>query len=110
MNKIKFFILIFMICITIGCSHKIIGDIQYVNNMHNSLNTYYTQYQVDSMINVDNLPSLDNWEVLGGRDYESNETIDLYFYIKKDSLIEILYKLENIENNKYKIIKRESYK
>ena len=112
MNKIKFFILTIIICIIIGCSHKIIdnGNTQYFNDMHNSLNTYYTQYQVDSMINVDNLPILTDWQNLYGRDDESKDIINLYFYIKQDSLSEILYKIETIENNKYKIIKRESYK
>lgn len=113
MNNMKRLLLIFIMFIILSCNPKIIttDNTQYTNNMHNSLNTYYFQYEVDSMIRVDSLPQLTDWQVLYGKDYESKDIVNIYFYIKQDSINEVMYKLETINNDTiYKIIKRNSNK
>ena len=113
MNNMKKLLLIFIMFIILSCNPKIIttDNNQYTYNMHNSLNTYYYQYEVDSMIRVDSLPQLNDWQNLFGKDYESKDLINIYFYIKQDSINEILYKLEQINNDTiYKITKRNSNK
>ena len=108
----KKLILIFIMFIVLSCSHKTLDiddSIQYTIYMHNSLNTTYSKHQVDSMIISDSLPQLNDWQQLYGRDDESKDKISIYFYLKQDSIVETVYRLEYIDSITYKIIKRQSY-
>lgn len=107
MKKLLFIFISFLI---ISCTPKYIlnemdgkGDL-----MLRPMNGNYSIEQFDSMCVADTLPrSLDGWKFMGFKDYETNEKVYLYFYIKENGKNEVVYKLEKINNiDSIKIIKR----
>lgn len=51
---------------------------------------------------VDTLPNISNWEKLYLKEYETKDNITIYVYSKSNTI----YKVEKINNDSVKIIKR----
>lgn len=80
---------------------------EYDNIMFNTYESYYNQSQLDSICTVDGLEyDLDEWIQVYLRDDETKEVIFQYLYIKKLGENEIIYRVEKINGNLYKITKR----
>ena len=62
----------------------------------------YSNIQLDSMCVVDTLPNINNWEKLYLKEYETKDNITIYVYSKSNTI----YKVEKINNDSVKIIKR----
>lgn len=55
---------------------------------------------------VDTLPNISNWEKLYLKEYETEDNITIYVYSKSNTI----YKVEKINNDSVKIIKRKIIK
>ena len=105
MKKIIGLILGFLI---ISCTPKVIvTDPDKGEIMKRTMNGKYSIEQFDSMCVADTLPrDLSDWKITYLVDYETNEHIALYLYMKESGKTESVYKVEKIPNDSVKIIKR----
>ncbi len=77
------------------------------DTMLKTMNGKYSNEQFDSMCVADTLPrSILSWKYIDFKDYETNEKIGIYFFIKERGKTESVYKVEKINNDSVKIIKR----
>ena len=83
-----------------SCSPKVI-DLS-GGRMINQMKGNYSNIQLDSMCVVDTLPNINNWEKLYLKEYETKDNITIYVYSKSNTI----YKVEKINNDSVKIIKR----
>lgn len=106
----KRLIFIFITFLIASCTPKYLlnemddkGDL-----MFRPMNGKYSNEQFDSMCVADTLPrSLNGWNFMGLKDYETNDKVYLYFYMKENGKDEVVYKIEKINNkDSVKIIKR----
>jgi len=107
MRKILYLLFAFTI---LGCSYKITtngGEENVGNTMLNSINKKFSMQQFDSLCIADTLPrKLSDWKFLGLKEYESNQRVSLFMYMKRDSLTESVYRAEDTMDDSVKIIKR----
>lgn len=106
----RFLIILISLFIT-GCSiYKTNNEISYGSSnktMSNSFKNYYNIEQFDSICKADTLnTNISNWEVIKLKDYDTNENIYQYFYIKSIDNYEIIYRVHIINDSIYKITKR----
>ena len=100
---------LFVSLFILACTPKsIIGGTE---NMGNSMvigfNGKISMSQFDSMCVADTLPkSLTDWKYLGLQDYESNQRVSLFMYMKRNNKEEIMYRAEDTMDDSVKIIKR----
>ena len=87
-----------------SCSSKVI-DLS-GERMINQMKGNYSNIQLDSMCVVDTLPNISNWEKLYLKEYETEDNITIYVYSKSNTI----YKVEKINNDSVKIIKRKIIK
>lgn len=59
-------------------------------------NQYFSQKQIDSIRNLDSLPTLAMWMDLSLREYESMEVIRKKFYVKKGRVYIAVFKKDSI--------------
>lgn len=94
----------------IGCSPKVdtvTPNDTYGVTMENSFEGYYSLWQFDSICNVDKIDrDLSKWYFIPFRDYETKENVSQYMYLKELGQYEIIYRLQKIDDNRYKITKR----
>ena len=83
-----------------SCSPKII-DI-FGGEMINQMNGYYSYNQLDSMCICDSLSNIDKWDKLYLKEEETQDRITIYVCSKNKAT----YKVEKINNDSVKIIKR----
>lgn len=111
----KFFIEIFValtVLLMIGsCSPKvtipIYEEIPYGVVMENAFEGYWTKVQFDSICNADAIEKdLNKWHVVPLRDGETKSNISQYMYIKSLGQNEIIYRLQKISDDNFKITKR----
>lgn len=80
---------------------------EYDNLMVNEYEGYYNKHQLDSICIVDTIePNLEKWHILGLRDGETNENVTQYLYIKTLGEFESIYRVQKINDDRYKITKR----
>lgn len=102
--KISLIVILFS-TMSCGTNKKIV-----TNNLHATMKIMidesFNRQQFDSLCVADTInPDYTKWLVMPFVDYETNETVHEYVYIKKINEDEIMYRLI-IENCDYKIIKR----
>jgi len=106
MKRLIFILIVFLVA---SCTPKYLlnemdnkGDL-----MFRPMNEKYSIEQFDSMCVADTLPrSLDGWKFMGLKDYETNEKIYLYFYMKENGKDEVVYRIEKFKSDSVKITKR----
>ena len=101
----------FLFGVTIfACSPKITtcgGEENIGNVMINTDNKKYSMQQFDSMCVADKLPrNLTDWKFLGLKEYESNDRVSLFMYMKRGNLTETVYRVEDTMDDSVTIIKR----
>lgn len=84
-----------------SCSPKVVDNVPQ-KNMINQMNNIYSNNSLDSMCIVDTLPNLENWEKLYLKEFETKEKTIIFLYTKNTTT----YKVEKINNDSVKIIKR----
>ena len=100
---------LFISLFILACTPKSIvdGNENMGNTMLLNFNGKISMAQFDSMCVADTLPkSLMDWKFLGLKDYENNERVSLYVYMKRNSKEEIMYRAEDTMDDSVKIIKR----
>ena len=100
---------LFISLLILACTPKSIvdGNENMGNTMLLDFNGKISMAQFDSMCVADTLPkSLMDWKFLGLKDYENNERVSLYVYMKRNSKEEIMYRAEDTMDDSVKIIKR----
>jgi hypothetical protein len=100
---------LFISLLILACTPKSIVDGN--ENMGNTIlldfNGKISMAQFDSMCVADTLPkSLADWKFLGLKDYESNQRVSLFMYMKRNNKEEIMYRAEETMDDSVKIIKR----
>lgn len=92
-NTIYIIVCLFLI----GCSHYI---------MKNQISGDFTKYQVDSILNLENITNdFSKWENASIIDYETQDSIYQYIFIKELNKTEIIYTIINVDSI-YKLNKR----
>ena len=106
----KYFLFAIFLIFTVACSPNYTVESSndvYGAHMLNAFENYYTKAQFDSICDVDNInPDLQQWHILSLRDYETNENVSQYLYIKSLGANEIIYRVHPLDSNTYKITKR----
>ena len=100
---------LFVSLFILACTPKsIIGGTENMGNtMLLNFNGKLSMEQFDSMCAADTLPkSLTDWKYLGLQDYESNQRVSLFMYMKRNNKEEIMYRAEDTMDDSVKIIKR----
>jgi hypothetical protein len=100
---------LFVSLFILACTPKSIidGTENMGNTMLLNFNGKLSMEQFDSMCVADTLPkSLMDWKFLGLKDYESNQRVSLFMYMKRNNKEEIMYRAENTMDDSVKIIKR----
>lgn len=105
----KRLIFIFITFLIASCTPKYLlnemdgkGDL-----MFRPMNGKYSFEQFDSMCVADTLPrSLDAWNFMGLKDYETGDKIYLYSYMKENGKDEVVYRIEKLKSDSVKITKR----
>ena len=105
MKRILYIITVLFIIFSCGISRK--------NNIKEStsrmillIDTTFTRHQLDSLCFADTISNeLNTWEKVMFIDYETNEKIIEYLFIKQLNEDEVMYRVI-IEKESYKIIKR----
>ena len=100
----KIFYLLFVFAI-LSCTPKVLqtNDVYYGTSMVRSMNGNYSIGQFDSMCIADTLPVfLSEWESIYLKDFETSENICIYTITRKNNT----YKVEKINDDSVKIIKR----
>ena len=108
-NIMKKLFYLFVSLLILACTPKSIvdGNENMGNTMLLDFNGKISMAQFDSMCVADTLPkSLMDWKFLGLKDYENNERVSLYVYMKRNSKEEIMYRAEDTMDDSVKIIKR----
>ena len=84
-------ILIFLILVCLfGCTRYV---------MFNSIHGEYNKTQIDSILKIEKIPAnLNNWETVSLVDYETNDSIFQYIFIKDLSENQIIYTLIKIDS------------
>lgn len=98
----KKFVQLLLTLLLFSCSPKIIDTSSYGGILINQMNGHYSNIQLDSMCIVDSLPSIDKWEKIYLKEEETRDNITIYVCLKNSSI----YKVEKINNDSVKIIKR----
>lgn len=81
-------------------------DTEKSTSMKMLIDTTFTMHQFDSLCVADTIsPDYKNWLVMAFLDYETNNVIYEYIYIKHINEDEIMYRLI-VDDKEYKIIKR----
>ena len=99
MKKVFQFLLATLLLLS--CSHKVI-DVQSGGMLINQMNGYYSYSQLDSMCIYDSLPNIDKWDKLYLKEEETQDRITIYVCSKNNAT----YRVEKINNDSVKIIKR----
>ena len=100
---------LFVSLFILACTPKsIIGGTENMGNtMLFNFNGKLSMKQFDSMCVADTLPrDFIEWKFLGLQDYESNKTVALFMYMKRNGKEETMYRAENTMDDSVKIIKR----
>ena len=100
---------LFVSLLILACTPKSIvdGNENMGNTMLLDFNGKISMAQFDSMCVADTLPkSLTDWKYLGLQDYESNQRVSLFMYMKRNNKEEIMYRAEDTMDDSVKIIKR----
>lgn len=97
MKKVFQFLLTLLL---FSCSPKVINLSG--GEMINQMNGYYSYSQLDSMCIYDSLPNIDKWDKLYLKEEETQDRITIYVCSKNKAT----YKVEKIDNDSVKIIKR----
>lgn len=107
MKKIFAFIIGFGM---LACSPKITtdgGEANIGNVMANVINKKMSMAQFDSLCNADTLPNnLGYWQFLGLKEYENNQRVSLFMYMKRNGGNEAVYRVEETMDDSVKVIKR----
>jgi hypothetical protein len=107
MKKIFVFIIGFGM---LACSPKITtdgGEANIGNVMANVINKKMSMAQFDSLCNADTLPNnLGYWQFLGLKEYENNQRVSLFMYMKRNGSNEAVYRVEETMDDSVKVIKR----
>ena len=84
-------ILIFLILVCLfGCTRYV---------MFNSIHGEYNKMQIDSILKIEKIPAnLNKWKSVSLVDYESNDSIFQYIFIKDLSKNQIIYTLIKIDS------------
>lgn len=99
MKKVLQLLLTFLL---FSCSPKIIDIPSSGGELINQMNGNYSNAQLDSMCIVDSLPIIDRWDKIYLKEFETNDNITIYVCTKSNAI----YKVEKINNDSVKIIKR----
>ena len=108
----KILSLIFAIVFLCACGTKKAVVDEYVtgNVMKNAFESTFTYSQFDSICKADTIPvNLTDWHIVYIRDYETREVKIQYLFIKRLGKNESIYRLETIDDSKFKITKRITY-
>lgn len=74
--------------------------------MKNQISGNFTKYQVDSILNVEHITNdFSKWENASIVDYETQDSIYQYIFIKELNKTEIIYTIINVDSI-YKLNKR----
>ena len=107
MKKIFAFIIGFIV---LSCSPKITtdgGENNIGNVMANVINKKLSMAQFDSLCTADTLPNnLGYWQFLGLKEYEHNQRVSLFMYMKRNGSNEAVYRVEETMDDSVKVIKR----
>lgn len=111
LKKAKYYVITLFVCLLVAC-----GTVQYPVKptyeeygtiMVNAFEDYYTKAQFDSICQTDTISAnLKDWYMIPLRDSESKENVSQYMYIKRLGNNESIYRLQEINKNRYKITKR----
>ena len=112
MKRFKYFIFSLIIsvflfsCNTSSYYAKPEADIQY-GLMMNAYEGIFTSTELDSICKADTLnPDLNTWIILPMKDYDTNENISQYIFIKSLGEHEAIYRVQKLGTGQYKITKR----
>lgn len=97
------------ICFMLACAsqHQITDSVNGLS-MKNAFERSFTASQFDSICTADSLPTdLLKWQRTAIRDFETREGSYEYLFIKRLGKGEQIYRLEKINDDVYKITKRE---
>jgi hypothetical protein len=100
---------LFISLLILACTPKSIvdGNKDMGNTMLLNFSGKISMAQFDSMCVADTLPkNLMDWKFLGLKDYESNQRVSLFMYMKRNNKEEIMYRAEDTMDDSVKIIKR----
>lgn len=107
MKHLKFFILGLLLMVSACASLNTPYTTEYDTQMMNEYEDVYTQWQLDSICDVDGLEhDLDSWYIVALRDYETKENVTQYLYIHSLGEYECIYRVQKLDNGLYKITKR----
>ena len=73
--------------------------------MYNQYDSYYTEAQIDSICINEGIPNVYNWEKVGYKDWESQDSIYQYVYINDWDTIQYVYSVTPLDSL-YKFKKR----
>lgn len=99
MKKVLQLLLAFLL---FSCSPKIIDVSSSGGMLINQMNGNYSNIQLDSMCVVDSLPFINKWDKIYLKEFETKDNITIYVCTKGSTI----YKVEKINNDSVKIIKR----
>lgn len=99
MKKVLQLLLAFLL---FSCSPKIIDVSPSGGMLINQMNGNYSNIQLDSMCVVDSLPFINKWDKIYLKEFETKDNIIIYVCTKGNAT----YKVEKINNDSVKIIKR----
>lgn len=86
-------------------NYKLSGEQEY-SMMYNGIYDTFSKYQLDSLINADNLPKINKWIESSYKDFETNDGFILKtLYIENDTAT-LIYRAENIGNDSVFLTKR----
>ena len=101
--KILYFVMILFFLISCTKTQKSVTkgnnwyDLGEAVSVSGIMNVPFSKYQLDSMCNVDNLPTdFGKWSLIQSRDYESGKVVSKYLFIKDMSKeLETIYTVIN---------------
>lgn len=75
--------------------------------LEHTTEVYNDQASLDSICEVEKLPSIDKWKKLQTRNYETGNTYTQYVYVTQTDSTEMVYTITVINNdNEYNFVKR----
>lgn len=96
---------------TISCGFKPLYSTLMGNTMLIVTDDIYNDLQLDSMCTVDSLPhNLKHWDSITTKDFEGNEYVIIHYTYRYTDSTDVLYKIEKLSDDAYKIIKRQTLK
>ena len=104
---LKYLLLVILLlvcaCTTLNSSYTT----EYNTQMMNEYEEIFTQWQLDSICDVDGIVhDLNKWYIVGMRDYETKENVTQYLYIHTLGEYECIYRVQKMNDGTYKITKR----